>query len=204
MEKVDFKKLYSELYNPPRQPVLVDVPEMGFLMVDGVGDPNTAPAYREALDALYAMAFTIKFALKKIGGSPEYVVPPLEGLWRSDDPTDFLLQRKDKWSWSMMIMQPEAVIEAVFQQALAEARKKKALPALDKVRLERFREGLSAQVLHLGSYAAEAPTIEQLHAFIRAQGHQLRGQHHEIYLGDPRKTAPEKLRTVIRQPISPV
>ena len=203
MEKVDFKKLYSELYNPPRQPVLVDVPEMGFLMVDGVGDPNTAPAYREALDALYAMAFTIKFALKKTGEGPEYVVPPLEGLWWSDESADFLLQRKDKWSWTAMIMQPEAVTEAVFQQAQAEASKKKALPALHKVRLDRFREGLSAQVLHLGSYAAEAPTIEQLHAFIGAQGHQLRGKHHEIYLGDPRKTAPEKLRTVIRQPVSP-
>lgn len=203
MEKVDFKKLYPELYNPPRQPVLVNVPEMGFLMVDGAGDPNTALTYQEALEALYAMAFTIKFALKKSGGGPEYVVPPLEGLWWSDDPRDFLLHRKDKWSWTMMIMQPEAVTEAVFQQALAEARKKKALPALDKVRLECFQEGLSAQVLHLGPYAAEAPTIEQLHAFIRAQGLILRGKHHEIYLGDPRKTAPEKLRTVIRQPVSP-
>ena len=202
MEKIDFKKLYSKLYNPPRQPVLVDVPEMGFLMMDGTGNPNTAPAYQEALEALYAMAYAIKFALKKIGGSSEYVVPPLEGLWWSDDPADFLLQRKEKWSWSMMIMQPEAVTEAVFQQALAEARIKKALPALDKVRLERFREELSAQVLYLGSYAAEAPAIEQLHAFIRAQGRELRGKHHEIYLGDPRKTAPEKLRTVIRQPVS--
>jgi hypothetical protein len=202
MEKVDFKKFYSELYNPPRQPVLVDVPEMGFLMVNGTGDPNTALAYREALEVLYAIAYSIKFALKKSGGSPEFFVPPLEGLWWSDDMEDFLLQRKDKWSWTAMIMQPETVTEAVFRQALAETEKKKALPALDKIRLERFQEGLSAQVLHLGSYAAEAPTIEQLHSFIRAQGHQLRGKHHEIYLGDPRKTAPEKLRTVIRQPVS--
>jgi len=202
MAKLDFKKFYSKLYNPPRQPELVEVPEMGFLMVDGAGDPNASSVFQESIQTLYAVAYAIKFSLKKSGGL-EFVVPPLEGLWWFDDPGDFLHQRKEKLHWTSMIMQPEAVNEAIFRQALAEAGKKKALPVLDKVRLERLREGLSAQVLHLGPYSAMAPTIEQLHAFIRAQGMCWRGKHHEIYLGDPRRTAPEKLRTVIRQPVSP-
>jgi len=202
MKKMDFKKIYSNLYNPPRQPELVDVPEMSFLMMDGTGDPNTSSIFQESLQILYKIAFTIKFALKKSGG-PEYIVPPLEGLWWFDDPGDFHLQNKDKLCWTSMIMQPEAVTEAVFRQALAEAGKKKVLPALDKVRMERLQEGLSAQVLHLGPYSAMISTIEQLHTFIRAKGMFFRGKHHEIYLGDPRRTAPEKLRTVIRQPVSP-
>ena len=190
----------DRLYKPSaKTPEIVDVPPMNFLMVDGAGDPNTSQAYRDALEALYAMAYTLKFASKKADGV-SYKVAPLEGLWWSDDMNAFPTGAKDTWSWTMMIAQPSIVTPAWVEQAKEEVRRKKAPVALPLVRFGPFHEGLSAQIMHIGPYATEAPTIQQLHDFIHAEGGALTGRHHEIYLGDPRRAAPEKLKTVIRQP----
>lgn len=200
MERVDLKKQWKHLYSPSsRQVSVVDVPPMNFLMVDGAGDPNTSPAYREALEALYALSYTLKFQVRK-SLSLDYVVMPLESLWWTDDPA-FHLEHKEAWKWTAMIAQPEPVTPEWFEEARAEVRAKTHLPALERVRLEHYHEGLSAQILHLGPYAAEGPTIARLHDFIREQGYEPSGRHHEIYLSDPRRTAPEKLRTILRQPI---
>jgi hypothetical protein len=191
-----------DLYRPPaREPVLVDVPEMAFLMIDGSGDPNTSPEYRRAVEALYAVSYTAKFSLKRGPESIDFKVMPLEGLWWSEDMAVFLEGRKDAWRWTMMITQPDVVTPAHIEEAIAEAGRKKNLPALGKVRLERFDEGLCAQIMHVGPYTAERPTIERLHAFIAEQDRAPRGKHHEIYLGDPRRAAPERLRTIVRQPV---
>lgn len=201
MEKIDFKKDYKVLYAPSaKQPVLVDVPEFQFLMVDGEGDPNTASAYPEAINVLYSLSFTMKFMLKK-AGVVDYGVPPLEGLWWAENMMAFTEGDRDRWKWTMLIMQPKQVTHHLFDEAKEEVRRKKELAGLNSVRLERFHEGLSAQVMHIGPYAAEGPTIAGLHEFIHEKDYILRGKHHEIYLGDPRRTAPERLKTVIRQPV---
>lgn len=200
--RIDYKRELRELYAPPRDtPVVVDVPELSFLMVDGRGDPNTATAYREAIVALFAVSYTVRFAIKRMPGGFEYGVMPLEGLWWVEGMAAFPLEDKSRWSWTAMIMQPELVSEELVREAIAAATAKKQLPAAGELRLERFREGTTAQVLHVGPYSAEQPTIERLHAFITEQGYERAGKHHEIYLGDPRRTAPERLRTVLRQPI---
>jgi hypothetical protein len=200
MDKIDFKKDLKHLYLPSSKTfTIVDVPPMNFLMVDGHGDPNTSPQFQEIFNALYTMAYTIKFALKPQG--IEFVIPPVEGLWWMEGRDDIDLTTKDNWDWRLMIMQPEAVTMEVFERARAEAARKKDLPMLAKLRFETYHEGLSAQILYFGPYADEGPTIIRLHAFIAENGCVLEGKHHEIYLGDPRRTAPEKLRTVIRQPM---
>jgi hypothetical protein len=199
--KIDFKKELKHLYNPSaKEPVTVNVPEMNFLMVDGRGDPNTAQEYKDAVEALYAVSYALKFMVKKAKGV-DYVVMPLEGLWWVDDMAQFTVEDKDAWKWTSMIMQPEYVTEDSVGEALEQVRKKKNPPALSKVRFESFREGLSAQIMYIGPFSAEGPTIENLHSYIKANGYELRGKHHEIYLSDPRRTKPEKLRTVIRQPM---
>ena len=201
MQTLDLKKELKLLYAAlPGKVMLLDVPPMNFLMIDGTGNPNTAPAYAEAVQALYTLAYTIKFSLKK-AGHRRLPRDGLEGLWWMEDMAQFSLARKDDWLWTMMIMQPEVVTPQVVEAARAEAQKKKPSPALANVRLERYAEGPCAQIMHIGPYAAEAPTIQHLHAFIAESGFQLRGKHHEIYLGDPRRTAPEKLKTILRQPV---
>ena len=205
MAKVDFKKTLKHLYQPSKAKAsVVDVPEMDFLMIDGQGDPNTAPAYQAAVEALYSVAYTIKFLLKEDPATDDYVVPPLEGLWWVEDMTQFTMADKDAWSWTMMVMQPPWVTAEVVEQARAEAERKKDLPALPKIRFAPYHEGLSVQILYVGPYDQEEPTIRGLHAFAADQGYALRGKHHEIYLSDPRRTAPERLKTVIRQPVAPV
>jgi hypothetical protein len=188
------------LYNPPAgKPVLVEVPEMAFLMVDGAGDPNTVDAYREALEALFSVSYTIKFAVKKSRGF-DFHVSPLESLWWSDG-GDLLETDKSAWKWTAMMRQPDEVTAEEVAAAIEAAGRKKPLPALSRLRFARFGEGTSAQVMHIGPYSAEGPTIEGLRAFIAASGHEPAGRHHEIYLGDPRRAAPEKLRTIVRQPV---
>ena len=193
----------DRLYKPSaKKAEIVDAPAMTFLMVDGVGDPNSSQPYMEALAALYALAYTLKFALKQAEGV-NYSVAPLEGLWWSDTMGVFLAGARERWQWTMMIAQPSIVTPAWVARAVEEVRRKKNPPALPRVRCERFHEGPAAQIMHIGPYAAEAPTIQQLHDFIHAQGGVFDGRvqkHHEIYLGDPRRAAPEKLKTVIRQP----
>jgi hypothetical protein len=203
MEKQDWKKDCKTLYFPPAHPVMVDVPPLNYLMLDGHGDPNGSALYQEVVEALFTLAYTLKFAIKKAGGV-EYAVYPAEGLWWTPDMADFSQDRKQDWDWTMMIAQPEVVTAEWVERARADALKRKGLPALERVRFETFHEGPSAQIMHTGPYAAEGPNIARLHEFIAAQGGALRGKHHEIYLSDFRRSAPEKLKTVIRQPLEKV
>ncbi|MCW4017862.1 MAG: GyrI-like domain-containing protein [Candidatus Bathyarchaeota archaeon] len=201
MEKIDYKKELKDLYNPPsKQVVVVDVPAFNFLMIDGQGDPN-GQEYHEAVEALFAVSYALKFMIKKGKAAVDYGVLPLEGLWWADDANSFVEGNRDAWKWTSLIMQPEHVTKALFREALEQTQKKKNLPALPKMRFESFREGLAAQTMHLGPYAEEHPTIEKIHSFIQANGYEFNGKHHEIYLSDPRKAAPEKMKTVLRQPI---
>ncbi len=201
MKKIDYKKSLKQFYSASaKNAAIVNIPSMKFFMADGEGDPNTAVQFTQAVEALYSLSYTIKFALKK-SGVLEYGVMPLEGLFWCDAMEDFSEDRKDQWKWRLMIMQPEAVTDEVAARARQEVKKKKVLPMLDAVRFEPYDEGASAQILHIGPYSTEAPTISALHAYIASQGYKRRGLHHEIYLGDPRKSAPEKLKTIVRQPI---
>lgn len=201
MAKIDFKKALKHLYNPSKKVFsIVDVPAMKFLMFDGHGDPNTSPEYQTAVETLYALAYKIKFMMKDQG--LDYVVPPLEGLWWVEDMAEFSVERKDEWDWTMMIMQPDEVTMGVVEVAGDAVAASKDLPNLSQVRFELFHEGAAAQILYIGAYADEGPTIARMHDFILSEGYQLSGKHHEIYLSDPRRTAPEKLKTVIRQPFS--
>jgi hypothetical protein len=206
MTKVDFKKEWKHLYRPSaKEFTVVEVPPLQFAMIDGHGDPNTAPEYTEALEALYAVAFKVKFLSKKELGR-DYVVAPLEGLWWAEDMETFTVQRdKSAWDWTMMIMQPDWVSAEVWQEAREQVEVQKSPVALEKLRLETYDEGLSVQILHLGSYDDEGPTLHKLHhEFIPQNGYEMQGKHHEIYLSDPRRVAPEKLRTVLRQPVKRV
>lgn len=201
MEKVDFKKELKHLYGASvTEPAIIDVPRMNFLMVDGVGDPN-AQEYQEALEALYAVSYSLKFMVKKGELAVDYGVLPLEGLWWVDDMSQFSEENKEAWKWTSMIMQPEYVNEELFNKAVEEVRKKKNPPALPSLRFESFHEGITVQLLHIGPYFTERANIERLHRFIEEKGHELRGKHHEIYMTDPRRMSPEKMRTILRQPI---
>ncbi|MFC1469019.1 GyrI-like domain-containing protein [Rhodococcus qingshengii] len=208
MEKYDVKKAYKDLYSPGRRDfALVTVPRFGYFAVDGHGDPNTATEYSEALEALYSVSYATKFASKK-ELDRDFVVGPLEGLWRADDPEVFVTRDKSSWDWTMMISQPEWITETELSESIdavrAKAvRAKKEIAALDKVRFLELEEGLSVQILHVGSYDDEAPTLDRLHnTFIPSNGLSFNGDHHEIYLSDARRTPPEKLKTVLRQPVS--
>lgn len=202
MAKIDLKKELKHLYKPSaKEVVVVDVPEMNFLMIDGSGDPNTAQEYQDAIEALYAVSYALKFMVKKGEAAIDYVVMPLEGLWWTDDMSQFSADNKDIWKWTAMIMQPEYVTKDLVDEALKQVEKRKNPPALSKIRFESFHEGLGVQIMHIGPYAAEAPTIEKMHGFAKEEGYELRGKHHEIYLSDPRRSAPEKMKTAIRQPV---
>ena len=204
MEKVDHKKLMKEFYKPPRTPVIVDVPPLQFLMIDGQGYPGTSVEYQQAMEALYPMAYTLKFSLKK-ASVIDFTVMPLEGLWWAEDMEVFSIDsRKEEWLWTSMIMVPQEVTNEHYTEAVEVVRKKKNPVALPKMRLETYHEGDSVQVMHFGPFSEEGPVIEAMHQFAFNEGYKLRGKHHEIYLSDPRRTAPEKLRTVIRQPIKKV
>jgi hypothetical protein len=170
-------------------------------MVDGEGDPNTSPAFTHAVEALYSLSYTLKFSLKKSPQPVDYGVMPLEGLWWADDPGAFHRKDKSTWKWTAMIVQPDFIDSKEVDAALHEVRRKKNPAALERVRLETLTEGTAAQILYVGPFADEGPTIQRLHDFIHAAGKELCGKHHEIYLSDPRRTAPEKLKTVIRQPM---
>lgn len=201
-DKIDLKKELKHIYQPSaKQPAILDVPAMAFLMLDGAGDQNTSPAYQAAVEALYGVSYTLKFMSKKQGR--DYVVMPLEGLWWGTPmgQHSFTQEDKAKLKWTMMIAQPDFVTDAMVEHAIAETRRKKGLVNLDDLRFETFEEGTSVQILYLGPYDDEGPTIERLHQFAFDGGYRLRGVHHEIYLNDPRRTAPEKLRTVLRHPV---
>src|SRR6266496_2259131 len=198
--KVDYKRELSKLYTAHREPVLVDVPELAFVMIDGHGDPNTSAEYAAAIQALYSVAYTAKFMVKALGET-DYGVMPLEGLWWTPDMATFSADDKSDWLWTMMIMQPDVVTADLVEAARTKAAVRKPLDAIARVRLDRYAEGPAAQVMYVGPYSDEGPTIQRLHQLIAAQGYERSGKHHEIYLNDPRRTAPEKWRTIIRQPV---
>lgn len=201
MEKIDFKKLEKHLYSPSKAKFeLVEVPQMNFLMIDGSGDPNTSQAFQDAIQTLYPISYNLKFKSKR-EMEIDYGVLPLEGLWWAEDMDDFATGDKSNWSWTLMIRQPDHLSRDAVKASIEEVKVKKDPPALSKVRFEAFQEGLSLQITHLGSFDAEGPTIARMHEFIEAEGYQPNGHHHEIYLSDFTRTAPEKLRTVLRQPI---
>jgi hypothetical protein len=200
--KIDLWTEHKKLFSPKAgRPELVRMPPLTYLMVDGTGDPNTSPDFAAAIGALYSLAYTLKFMLKKQKGL-DFRVLPLSGRFHAADPRVFLEGRKQEWNWTLMVALPSSVTAADLKAARAEAQaRKNPSPALSKVRREVLREGLCAQVLHIGPYAAEKPTIEALHAFIAGQGLTFAGSHHEIYISDPNRTAPAKLKTIVRQPV---
>ena len=200
--KTDFILQREALYQPKDTPVLVTVPKFDFLAIDGKGDPNTSDDYAAAVSALYTAAYTLKFAVKRASG-PDYRVLPLEGLWWSEDPADFIRGDRRGWQWTMMIRQPVSVTEDQFAAAQDKALDKAGQVA-ERLRLDPFDEGASAQLMHRGPYAEEGPSVARLHEFIAASGLRPRDKHHEIYLSDPNRSRAENMRTVIRQPIEPV
>lgn len=199
MTKYDVKKAFKNLYAPTnRQWAVVDVPAMSYLMIDGHGDPNVAEEYTAAVQTLYSVSYKAKFLSKADG--KDFVVAPLEGLWWADDPTAFTARAKSQWNWTMMIAQPDFVDAMLIDDAMAAA--KNPLPAKEKLRFESLVEGRCAQVLHVGSYDDETAILHELHhEWMPAHGMRFNGHHHEIYLSDPRRVPPEKLRTILRQPV---
>lgn len=214
MEKFDFKKEYKDLYFPKTKPILIDVPNMKFIMVRGKGNPNRENGeYQEALSILYGLSFTIKMSKmgeNKIDGYFEYVVPPLEGLWWNKDEENVDYQHKENFEWISMIRQPEFVTEDVFKWACNEVREKKGID-VSKAEFNEYTEGLCVQIMHVGPYDDEPKTIREIEKYITDNnlkndiGRNLKNgmirRHHEIYLSDPRRTLPEKLKTVIRIPV---
>lgn len=199
LEKIDLKKEFKSLYNPSAKEVaIVEVPKMNFLMIDGSGDPNTSQEYKDAIEALFSLSYTLKFMIKKTD-KVDYSVMPLEGLWWADDMSN--MSDKSKWKWTAMIMQPEYVTKETVAKAIEELKKKKVPPALSKIKFESFHEGSAAQIMYFGPFSNEGPTIKNIHEFIRKNKGTLTGKHHEIYLSDPRRVASEKLKTVLRQPM---
>jgi len=201
-KKIDLWAENKELYTPSaKEPSLVRIPPLAYLMVDGSGDPNTSTAFKDAIGALYGAAYTLKFMLKKNSGI-DFRVMPLSGVFHAAQPGDLLEGRKDDWRWTLMMPVPSLVRQADLARAVAEAvTKKKASPALHLLRREILKEGLCAHILHKGPYSEEKPTIEKLHAFIREQGLSFNGSHHEIYLSNPNRASPEKMKTIVRQPV---
>lgn len=200
MESLDLRKLLKPYFSASAKPEFLTVPDFQYLMIDGKGDPNTSADYHAALQTLYSLAYTLKFSLKKTR-QVDYPVMALEGLWWAEDMDSFLTGDRSEWQWTMMILQPEVVTQADLRAVSQEVERKKPGLPLEKVRLERFAEGLCAQLMHIGPYAAEGPNIARLHEFIAQNKRERRGKHHEIYMGDPNRTAPEKLRTILRQPV---
>ena len=202
MVKIDCKKELKNLYSSSAEKVeVVEVPQMNFLMIDGEGDPNTSQSFQDAIDVLYPLSYTLKFIIKRGEIGIDYGVLPLEGLWWADDMSSFSVDNKENWKWTLMIMQPELVKKEMVATAIEEVRKKKKPVALPLVRFESFVEGKVGQIMHFGPFLEEGPTVEKLHSFIKVSGSQRIGKHHEIYLSDIRRAAPEKWKTIIRQPM---
>jgi len=203
MEKINYKKQLQHLYKPSAKNVeVVEVPQMNFLMVDGEGDPNHSKAFSDAVEALFPIAYMLKFMVKKGETAVDYSVLPLEALWWADDMSAFRTGNKDAWKWTLMIMQPEFISAAMVEKALENVKKKKRPVALPLVRFEPFKEGKAAQIIHIGPFSEEGPTIEKVHNFIEKSGRRRVGKHHEIYLSDIRRAAPEKWKTIVRQPLA--
>lgn len=203
MDKQDFKKSLDSYQAKHNEFRIIKIPKMKYLMIDGHGDPNTSQDFKDAILALYPVAYKLKFASKLELGK-DYVVMPLEGLWWAEDMSTFTTARdKSQWDFTLMIMQPDWITQAMFQTAVAKVTEKDAPVNLNKIRFETLDEGMAVQTLHIGSFDSEAAVLEKLHHdFIPAHNLKLTGKHHEIYLSDFRKVAPEKLRTILRQPVT--
>jgi len=201
-EKLDLRKELKPYYSPSAKGFQVlEVPPLQYLMIDGHGDPAVSQQYQDALQTLYSLSYTLKFNLKAQG--KDYTVMGLEGLWWMPDMREFSLERRADWDWTSMILQPEFVTREALDEAIKQAAAKGKAPLAERVRLETLHEGLCVQILYLGAYANEAPTIARMHAFIAEKGYALTGKHHEIYMSDARKVPPEKNRTILRQPVKP-
>jgi len=206
MQKLDLRKHFKNLYQPSAKLVeVVEIPPFQFAMIDGEIDPGVmpgdSPAFQQALEALYGISYTLKFASKLRKEDPiDYTVMALEGLWWVEDGV-FDIRKADNWRWTAMIMQPDHINADIFQDGLEQMRRKKPSPAIDKLRLETFHEGLSIQIMHIGPYADEPGTIDKMDVFAKEHGYRMWGKHHEIYLGDPRRADPAKLKTVLRHPV---
>ncbi len=203
MNKIDFKKEWKEIYSASaKQCAVVTIPRMNFLMIDGKGDPNTTAEFHEAINALFSVAYTIKFMIKK-SREIDYGVMPLEGLWWCDNMAEFNVDHKDIWQWTIMIMQPDVVTKEIYQEAAEKVLQEKQLVSINTMRFASFDEGSVAQLLHVGPFSEEGPTIEKLHNFLAANGYTMNGKHHEIYLSDTRRGNPQNWKTIIRMPVFP-
>ncbi|MGE0310095.1 MAG: GyrI-like domain-containing protein [Lautropia sp.] len=201
MTKIDLKRDLKPFYRPTMDGVsIVDVPLFNFLMIDGEGDPNASTAYSQAVEALFSVSYAVKFMLKRRADPIDYVVMPLEGLWWAEDMSVFIDPDRSRWHWTMMIMQPDFVSAEAMERATSEVARRKALPAIERLRFEPFAEGRCAQIVHVGPFSEEGPTVQRLHRFI-AERSTLRGKHHEIYLSDVRRADPKRWKTIIRQPM---
>ena len=202
MEKINYKKKLQHLYKPSVKEVeIVEVPQMNFLMIDGDGGPNH-PTFQNAIEVLFPLSYTLKFMIKKNDIGIDYGVLPLEGLWWADDMSSFIKDKKDDWKWTLMIMQPELITNEMVVEAVNQVRVKKNPTSLPLVRFESINEGKVAQIMHIGPFSEEGPTVQKLHSFIKDSGKKIIGKHHEVYLSDIRRAAPEKWKTIIRQPMS--
>jgi hypothetical protein len=200
MDKTDLKNELKHLYNPSNKEVVaVDVPVMNFLLIDGEGAP-ASPQYACAVETLFSISYALKFMIKR-SKQVDYTVMPLEGLWWMNDMTQFSVDRKEEWKWRAMVMQPKYVTANDVKLAVEQAGKKKDLPMLTRLRFDCFHEGSAAQIMYVGPYSAEGPIIAKIHSFILGSGHTLSGKHHEIYISNPNRTSPGKLKTVLRQPM---
>lgn len=203
MKQIDFKKELSQYYKPAAHKMaVVNIPEMNFLTAEGEGDPNTSSLFQETVEALFSLSYALKFMIKKGPAEVDYGVMPLEGLWWADDMSSFDVEDKSGWKWTLLVMQPHLVTAELVAKARSQVEKKKNLPALPNIRFEAFREGKAVQTLHIGPFSEEGPLVEELHNFIDEKGYRRSGKHHEIYLSDIRRAAPEKWKTILRQPYS--
>jgi hypothetical protein len=201
MDKIDLKKKYKSLYSPStREFEIVEVPPLHYLMIDGHGDPSTSARLIDATQTLFGLSYTLKFHIKKTQGL-DYTVMGSEGLWWMPDMSQFSVEKKADWDWTLMIMQPDFITQALVEEAKSQAIAKGKAPLAAETRFEVFNEGPSVQIMYFGAYADEAPVIARMHQWINDQGLKLTGKHHEIYLSDPRRVAPEKNRTILRQPV---
>ena len=200
------KREYKKLYSPSSKEVeLIDVPEFNFIIIDGAIEkgktPGNSPSFAEAVEALYGLSYALKFMTKKRNDNPvDYSVMPLEGLWWVED-KNFDIKIKDNWFWSVRILQPDFITRDMFEQAKIAVKKKKNNPSIDKTVFSKFKEGISVQIMHIGPYTTEPETVAKMDSFIEKNGYKFNGIHHEIYLSDPRKAQPEKMKTILRHPV---
>ncbi len=201
MEKIDLRKKYHDLYSPSKKEFsFIEVPPLQYIMIDGSGDPAISQRYQDAIQTLYSLSYTLKFMLKK-SRELDYTVMGLEGLWWMPDMNEFSLANRSRWLWTSMMLQPDFITAANFEEARRQVIAKGKAPLAAEACLEVYTEGLSCQIMYLGAYADEAPTIAAMHQFIAANGYALTSKHHEIYLSDARRVAPEKNKTILRQPV---